>query len=254
MAPEESAAFKWPTIDLIYDDGEPLESNWHRIEMNLLIDVVWQAMVKRGRADFFAGGNMFIYFSSEQAEFVATHPPARYRHFTGPDFFFVGGVEPAHTRNAWVVWEEEGRYPDVIIELLSPSTAMIDKTTKKERYERTFRTPEYFWYDPSGDELMGWRLAGRRYEEIKPDGDGRLWSEELELWLGRWHGVWLGEEGVWLRFYDSEGRLAPTPAEAERERAEAERQRAEAAEAEVASLKARLAELEKHGSAARPIS
>jgi len=257
---------------LIYDDGEPLESNWHRIQMNLLIDIVYQKMVQRGRSDFFVGGNMFIYFSFEQAKVIAANPPEGYRHFRGPDFFYVGGVDPKPERNAWVVWREEGRYPDVIIELLSASTSLVDKTTKKKLYERTFHTPEYFWYDPVGDELMGWRINGGRYKAIEANEKGWLRSEELGMWLGRWHGVRVGQEALWLRFYDYEGALAPTPAEAERERAEAERQRAEAereraeaerqraeaereraeaerqradaAEAELARLRTRLAELE----------
>jgi Uma2 family endonuclease len=236
MSGLETLALELPTIELIYEDGEPLESNWHRIQINLLIDTVRQAMAQRGRSDFFAGGNMFVYFSFEQARVIATQPPRAYRHFRGPDFFFVGGVEGARSRNAWVVWDEGGRYPDIIIELLSPSTAQLDKTTKKQLYERTFRTPEYFCYDPIGDELQGWRLLGGTYQPVEPDAAGRLWSQELELWLGRWQGEQTGVEAVWLRFYDAGGQLVPTPAEAER-------QRAEAAEAEVARLRARLAEL-----------
>jgi len=46
-----------------------------------------------------------------------------------------------------VVWEE-GKAPDVIIELLSESTATQDKTVKKEIYQNQMRFPEYFWYDP----------------------------------------------------------------------------------------------------------
>jgi hypothetical protein len=56
-------------------------------------------------------------------------------------------------------------------------------------------------------------------------------TEELGLWLGTWRGQYQGYEAVWLRFYDAEGRLVPT--------------RAEAAEAELARLQERLAELER---------
>ena len=54
-----------PNQELPTEDGLPLESNWHRIEMNLLIDSIhhyWQE-----RRDYFVGGNMFLYFSLEQA-------------------------------------------------------------------------------------------------------------------------------------------------------------------------------------------
>ena len=45
-----------PPSDLVFDDGEPLETNRHRIAMNVLIDSVLSALAER--SDFFAGGNM----------------------------------------------------------------------------------------------------------------------------------------------------------------------------------------------------
>ena len=47
-----------PQIELPEEDGEPLETNWHRNQMNLLIDIVRYRW--REREDFFAGGNMFV--------------------------------------------------------------------------------------------------------------------------------------------------------------------------------------------------
>ena len=64
------------------------------------------------------GGNKFIYYSSKQA---------RNWDFKGPDFFVVLGVNNNPARQGWVVWEEGGRYPDVMVELLSSSTAEVDK-------------------------------------------------------------------------------------------------------------------------------
>jgi Uma2 family endonuclease len=200
-----------------------LESYWHVLQIGLLIELL--AHYFRDRNDYFAGGNMFIYFSEEQA---------RNRDYRGPDFFFVDGVNRFPMRRYWAVWQEGGRYPDVIIELLSPTTAQGDRTTKKALYERTFKTHEYFCYDPDSQQLQGWRLSGRgRYRAIKPDKRGWMWVEELKLWLGTWKGTYRGYEEVWLRFYDSEGHPVPTEAET-----------AIAAESEIARLKARLAEVE----------
>lgn len=39
----------------------PLETNWRRLQINLLDDSV--AYRWRERSDFFAGGNMFIYYN-----------------------------------------------------------------------------------------------------------------------------------------------------------------------------------------------
>lgn len=84
-----------------------MESNWHRIQINLLVDNVRQHW--RGRADFFAGGNMFIYYSLRQV---------RDKDYKGPDFFVVKNVDGTQKRRAWIAWEEDARLPDVIVELL----------------------------------------------------------------------------------------------------------------------------------------
>ncbi|HAG85769.1 MAG TPA: hypothetical protein DCL61_32675 [Cyanobacteria bacterium UBA12227] len=194
-----------PPTDLIFDDGEPLETNRHRNGMNVLIHSIYQAY--SDRTDFFAGGNMFIYYSSTQA---------RNRDFRGPDFFVVLNVDGACDRKGWVVWEENGRYPDVLIELMSPSTANIDTGKKKDLYEQVFRTRDYFVFNPfDPDSLQGWSLdAADHYQPLTPNDQGWLWSETLGLWLGTWSGTLYRDPAVWLRFYDQAGNLVPLPEEA----------------------------------------
>ncbi|MBW4669445.1 MAG: Uma2 family endonuclease [Cyanomargarita calcarea GSE-NOS-MK-12-04C] len=207
-----------PPTDLIFDDGEPLESNRHRIAMNTLIRSLQEAWSERN--DFFTGGNMFVYYNSAQA---------RNRDFRGPDFFVVLDVDATVSRQGWVVWDEGGRYPDVIVELMSPSTAAVDTGIKKGIYERTFRTRDYFVFDPFDPaSLQGWRLdANFRYQSIAPNEQGWLWSETLGFWLGTWQGTIDREIAVWLRFYDRAENLVPLPEEAYVAQAEEERQRAE---------------------------
>jgi Uma2 family endonuclease len=65
-----------------------------------------------------------------------------------PISIVVLGVDGTADRQGWVVWEENGRYPDVIVELMSPSTPQVDTGVKKDIYEQTFRTPDYFVFDP----------------------------------------------------------------------------------------------------------
>ena len=194
-----------PPTDLIFDDGEPLETNRHRNAMNILINSINQAYSDRN--DFFAGGNMFIYYSSAQA---------RNRDFRGPDFFVVLNIDGSYPRQGWVVWEENGRYPDVIVELMSPSTAQIDTGAKKDLYEQVFRTRDYFIFNPfDPDSLQGWSLdAADRYQPLTPNEQGWLWSETLGLWLGTWSGTLYRETAVWLRFYNETGNLVPLPEEA----------------------------------------
>ncbi len=210
---EEEWTPELPPTDLIFDDGEPLESNRHRIAMNTLIEAL--TLAYQGREDYFTGGNMFVYYSVEQV---------RNRDFKGPDFFVTLNVDGTKQRQGWVVWQEDGRYPDVIVELMSPSTAALDLGKKKLLYEQTFKTGHYFVYDPFVPEsLQGWKLGEKfRYEEITPNERGWLWCDSLGLWLGTWSGTILRETATWLRFYDAAGNLVKLSfelAQEERERA-----------------------------------
>jgi Uma2 family endonuclease len=189
-----------------------METPLHRAQMNLLIDLTnahWQH-----RTDYYVGGNMFLYYSPKQ---LLTE---KYR---GPDFFIVTGVDGQKERKTWTVWKEQGRYPDLIVELLSTSTAAYDQDGKKRLYERTFRTPEYYCYAPTGShKLVGWRLhPDGWYRDLVPNERGWLWNSLLQVWLGRWEGAYQEKESVWLRFFDKAGRLIPTKAEAAEARAQA---------------------------------
>ena len=200
-------------------------------------------MAEQGRTDFYVGGNNFVYYSVEQAREVAQEEEQglKKRAFRGPDVFWVGGVDPTREREAWIAWEEDGRLPDFILELLSPSTARNDRTVKKDLYARVFGTSEYFLYDPQRRKLEGFRLAAPGiYRPLVPDTQGRLRSEQLGVLLGVWHGIWREREADWVRLFHSDGSLVPTVAEAANQRAEAERQRAEKAEAELERLRALL--------------
>lgn len=227
-----------PKVELIETDGQNMDSDWHRLNIELLLASI--RFHFRERNDYYAAGNSFIYYSQKQV---------RNRDFKGPDFFVVRGASREPIRDYWVVWEEDGLYPNVIIELLSPTTANEDLSTKKRIYEQTFRTPNYYCFDPVTRELLGWNLERTVYARLTPNELGWLWSDELQLWVGAWEGEFSGYRRVWLRFFTPDGQLALVPeehqlerAETERVRAETEKQRAETAEAEVTRLKTLLAQ------------
>jgi hypothetical protein len=229
-----------PPTNLLYDDGDKLESPWHA-QSGFLLKAGYVAVRGGLMTDFYVGVNMFVYYSSRQARTLA---------YRGPDVYFVKDVDGTKPRLYWAIWEEEGRYPNVIVELLSDSTERKDLGSKKQLYERTFQTPEYFCIASEVSRLLGWQLVNRTYVSIEPDERGWLWSEELNLWLGSWHGVFAGEEHTWPRFYHPDGTLVLLPEEAERQRAEsaaaeaaAERQRAESAAAEAAAERQRADEM-----------
>ena len=182
----------FPKIDL-YSDEPPLETYLHLQQMMLLIkclDWLW-----RDRQDFFAAGNLTIYYSPHQK---------KSEKFRGPDFFVVLGTE-RKPRKSWVVWEEEGKYPNIIIEILSPKTAKSDRGLKKQIYQDTFRTADYFWFDPDTLEFQGFQLIQGQYQELQANEEGRLWSQQL--------GLYLGIHNSQLRFFTNLGELVLTPEE-----------------------------------------
>ncbi|MCC5626019.1 Uma2 family endonuclease [Nostoc sp. CHAB 5715] len=182
----------FPPGDL-YSDEPPLETDLHRLQMTLLIQCLewlWQ-----NRNDFYASGNLTIYYSPRQR---------KSENFRGPDFFVVLGTE-RKLRKSWVVWEEDGKYPNLIIEILSDSTGDTDKGLKKQIYQDIFRTPDYFWFDPETLEFTGFHLLDGEYQPLEPNPQGWLWSQQLGLYLGVFQEK--------LRFFTPKGELVPTPEE-----------------------------------------
>ena len=132
--------------------------------------------------------------------------------------------------------DRQGKAPDFVLEVASPSTGRADYTDKRRDYER-YGVVEYWRFDPSGGEYHDAALAADRlmdgaYEPIAIDilGEGRLrgYSEVLGLYV-----CW--EEGM-LRFFD------PMTENYLRSHEEAEA-RAGDAEARAAELEAELRRL-----------
>ena len=154
--------------------------------------------------------------------------------------------------------DRQGKAPDFVLEVASPTTGRADYTDKHRDYER-FGVTEYWRFDPSGGEYHDAALAGDLlvegvYQpiEIEVLGEGRLrgYSEALGLYV-----CW--EEGM-LRFFDpgtesylrshdeDTARATSAEARAEEERAARLAAQARAREEEAARLAAesRMAELE----------
>jgi Uma2 family endonuclease len=184
-----------PDASELYSDEPEMESSLHYDQLDLLVRILkrwWH-----DRQGFFIGANLSVYFSRQQL---------KTRDFRGPDFFLVKNTE-SRPRKSWVVWEEGGKYPDLIIELLSDSTAAIDRELKLGIYQDRFRTPEYFWFSPDTLEFKGFKLVDGEYQEITPDERGWRWSQVM--------GLYLGVEAGKLRYFTAEGEKILSPEEAE---------------------------------------
>ncbi len=126
--------------------------------------------------------------------------PAPTQDMTGlryPDLLIAFDVDLAafERSNAYVI-SEQGKPPDFVLEIASPSTGREDITAKRRAYA-DLEIVEYWRFDETGryhrTRLAGDRLVDGRYEPIEiiqlADGILQGYSEVLNLYL-RWeHGV-----------------------------------------------------------------
>ena len=218
-------------MELPSDDGVPMETQRHKVQMDLLIDAL--LLWLDGRQDGYVGGNMFVYYSLAQV---------KNQDFKGPDVFVALGV-PKGERRSWVCWEE-GKGPDVVIELISESTAEADKDHKMQIYQNQLHLPEYFWFDPfNPEDWAGFQLQGGQYQPIQPNAQDQLVSQTLSLALVRWYGTYKGIETTWLRWANLNTTLLPTAEEYERIRTAAAQQQADQARQRADRLAERLRQM-----------
>ncbi len=132
------------------------------------------------------------WFAADPMVFVAGamvlhYEKGRRDRYLSPDVFVVRGIPKgeARDRRNYLVWEE-GRGPDVVIELTSEVTRDEDQIDKRRIYQDILRVKEYFLFDPLHDYLVpplqGLRLASGRYRPIRRVR-GRLPSKVLGLHL-----------------------------------------------------------------------
>lgn len=202
-------------------DGKPMaETETHLHDMIDTIQVLEDRFA--GEPRVYVCGNLLLYYEEGNR-----------RKHVAPDILVAFDVPKEPRRDNYLVWEE-GKGPDVVVEITSKSTKQEDKKKKFEIYREILRVSEYFLFDPTEDyldpPLQGFRLMGTEYAAIEPVA-GRLPSRVLGLHLER--------DGTELRLVDpATGERLPTRlearqlaerrADAERRRADAERRRADA--------------------------
>jgi Uma2 family endonuclease len=177
---------------------------------------------------YFVASDLNLYYD-------VAHP----QWYKRPDWFAVLGVSRLYhqkeLRLSYVTWQE-GIYPFIAIELLSPGTENEDlgqnlrevnqPPNKWTVYEQILRIPYYVVFDRYTDTLQAFGLVMNHYQPLPLEGQG-IWLPEAELGLGLWQGSYGGINRLWLRWYDCEQHWIPTPVESEQKRAEQEKQRAE---------------------------
>ena len=219
------------TIDYPSSDGEPMaENDW---QYTALTDTVSTLRVRyHGRDDVYVAGDMLIYYHMNRNDIRVA-----------PDVFVVFGATGNHPRDSWLVWRE-GKAPDFIMEVASPSTWRRDATEKRRIYADMGVT-EYARFDPTGDHftppLVLETLDGAEYREqaltIDPSGILRGYSAVLDLEI-------CVTPELEMRLYDptTEEWLRTHQESESARRAEAAARRA--AESEIARLRAELSRLQ----------
>ena len=133
-------------------------------------DAVWQAVAAlrrhfRERADVLVAMELVVYYQRGNNTV-----------WLQPDVQVVFGVEHCGSRGSFRVWEE-GKAPDFVLEVASPSTAENDALHKAREYAR-IGVREYWRLDPAGSlmetPLEGYVASAGQYEQVQPvEGTGR---------------------------------------------------------------------------------
>jgi colicin import membrane protein len=105
-----------------------------------------------------------------------------------PDIAVILGVRERKSWSTFYV-SQEGVRPVLIIELTSPSTALLDRAIKVDEYE-VAGVETYVLIDTAHTRshpalrLIGYTLTPEGYQPLIPDEHGRLWLEVASIWLG----------------------------------------------------------------------
>ena len=174
--------------DVLYpcSDGRPMADN------------AWQS-----RAILRAAGDLEVAHPEALAvaDILVYPEEGNPRNRIAPDVLVAFGVG-THSRSSYLVWEE-GKPPDWVLEVASPSTASKDLDFKRRAYA-AMGVPEYWLFDPKGDvfpagqpRLQGLSLSGGGYVRLVP----RL-ADGVEMIRSGVLGLDLRAEGEFIRMRD----------------------------------------------------
>jgi len=162
------------TIHYPETDGKPMGETDLHIKLIVDLSEALRNFFMR-QPDVYVSRDLLLYYE-----------PGNTRKFVVPDVFVVRGVMKGD-RRVYKLWEE-GKPPNVVIEISSRETKNADLNRKFHLYERLGVT-EYYVFDPEyryvKPPLRAWRLSGGGYVEVAVihKGGGRVSSGELGLEL-----------------------------------------------------------------------
>lgn len=180
-------------------DDTPVDNELQNLIPNMLDGVL--ALIWKNRIDWFFGVDMGIYYDPDKPPLV-------------PDGFLSLGVErfvDEDLRLSYVLWEENGQVPILMLEVVSKNRSR-EYSQKKKDYAQ-LGVLYYVIYAPRRrrkERLEVYRLVDGEY--VLQQGNP-VWLPELELGIGRERGTYLGRTREWLYWYDNTGKRLPTAEE-----------------------------------------
>ncbi len=143
----------WDTFSS--SDGEPMaETVENAIQMVDLQFALRCLLETQGRVRVAVGGNQLMYDNQRNG-----------RDHISPDVYVALDVAPG-LRPTWRMWEE-GKFPDIVFEITSPSTEDVDRGSKLELYTR-LGAREYYIYDPQQVMVPPLRAYTRQGDTLAP--------------------------------------------------------------------------------------
>jgi Uma2 family endonuclease len=225
-----------PTADQLPDsDDTPVDNELQELLPSFLKSIL--LMLWEDRLDWFMGIDMGIYYNPDEPPIV-------------PDAFLTVGVDRVvdeNLRRSYVLWQEQGIMPQMVLEVVS-QTYRGEYTTKKQLY-RKLGVLYYVIYNPHRRRkptLEVYKLINRRYIPVVGNP---VWMPELGIGIGKERHPRRGMNREWLFWYDEQNQRYPTLQErfdqeqaqvqAERVKVETEKAKAEAERAKAEAEKRR---------------
>lgn len=173
-----------PAVEYPNSDGRPITDS--------TLQYIWIVMLRgnlnlllRDRADVFVAGSHLIY--PVEGDNAIRQAPGVY----------VAFGRPKGHRRSYRVWDEDGVFPQVVFEVLSPGNRAGEMNRKRAFY-RKYGVEEYYVIDPddtTADDVRGLRAEvekiiprGAGGEPVSPGPSPSLLARTLERFSGSWEG------------------------------------------------------------------
>jgi Uma2 family endonuclease len=185
--------------DLPDSDDTPVDNELQELAPTLLKAVL--AYLWKDRTDWFFGIDMGIYYNPDEPAIV-------------PDGFLSIGVESVKSENlrsSYVLWEEQGILPQLVLEVVSKKYRR-EYSGKKDFYEQ-LGILYYVVYNPLRRRKPTLEIYKLMRGKYLPVIGNPVWLPELGLGIGKERQTYQGREREWMFWYDEQGKRYLLPEE-----------------------------------------